>query len=254
MDIDKAIQQFNNYTKDYINLNRLCELKVNHTMRVMNLCSTIAQSLGFDEEKVTLAKLCGLLHDIARFEQWRRFENFSDLESVDHGDLGVEILTSDNNNLLRKFIPDSKYDSIILSSVKYHNKYLVADELSEDEKIFTNIVRDADKIDILYLYTIGHIALDVKDDAMSDAVFTNLINKNEISRKDIITSADRLAVSLGFIFDINYKNSLIILKETDYYNKEIDIYISKTNNELLKKQLEDIRKIINNYLEEMILC
>ena len=36
--------------------------------------------------------LIGLLHDIGRFEQVKVYDTFSDIDSIDHADYGVEIL------------------------------------------------------------------------------------------------------------------------------------------------------------------
>ena len=44
------------------------------------------------KEDIDLAWLTGLLHDIGRFEQVRRYGTFNDAKSIDHGKLGVEIL------------------------------------------------------------------------------------------------------------------------------------------------------------------
>ena len=252
MNIKRAIEQLKNYASKYIDLNSLCELKLHHTLRVMNLCEEIAISLNFSKEEIELAKLCGLLHDIGRFEQWKRFNTFNDSKSIDHGDLGVEFLTHNNNNLLRIFIEDEKYDSIILNSIKYHNKYKIPNDLTEQKKEFIKIVRDADKIDILYLYTIEDIHLDTNNEKFSDKILECLINQQEINRKDINTKADRLAISLGFLFDINYQKSFSILKNKNYYNKEIDIYKKDTKNKKFINQLEQIKVIIDEYINERI--
>ena len=58
-----------------------------------------------------LAELIGLLHDIGRFEQIKRYNTFIDKNSINHGQLGVKILFDDNQ--IRRFIKDSKYDDII---------------------------------------------------------------------------------------------------------------------------------------------
>ena len=63
-----------------------------------------------------------------------------------------------------------------------------------------------------------------------------------------------MAVSLGFIFDINYKESIKYLENRKYLDTIIDIYKKKTNNEELKKQLENIREVINNYMKELLEC
>ena len=120
--MEEAIKKFKEYTANYINLSDMCVLKLNHTMRVMELCGVIAESLGLSKEDIELAKICGLVHDIARFEQWRRYQTFTDARSVDHGNLGVEILCK--NNFIREFNADSSLDDLILKTVKNHNKYI----------------------------------------------------------------------------------------------------------------------------------
>ena len=243
----EAIEEFKNYTSNYLDYGEMIQLKINHTLRVVDYCERIAKSLNLTEEEIEIAKIIGLLHDIGRFEQWKVYNTFRDRDSIDHGDYGVEILTRDN--YLRKYIKDDKYDEIILNSIKYHNKYEVPEELDEKNKLFAKLIRDADKIDILYLRVIGELEVELDDNPLNDSIYDALINKKSINRKDLKTKTDRLGISLGFIFDINYKESFKILKEVKYFDQIIYIYKEKTNNEKLKEQLEEIRKIINNYIE-----
>ena len=250
MNVEKAIQEFIIYTNPYIKLSDNCRLKIDHTLRVVELCEEIAKSLNLSSEEVEVAKMIGLLHDIGRFEQWKRYETFVDSKSIDHADLGVEILTT--NNYIRKYYSDNKYDEIVLNAIAFHNKYKLPDDLNEKEELFSKIIRDADKIDILYLYTTGDINVDTENQKMTDKVYNDLIDKKEIKREDRINKADILSVSLGFIFDINFDKSFEILKDKNYINTEIDIYESKTNNLEYINQLEDIRKVINTYMEERL--
>ena len=253
MDLEYAKLEFLKYADKYKEEDTyLIDLKINHTFRVMDLCGEIAKSLDLSEEEIELAKLCGLLHDIGRFEQWRRYKTFIDAKSIDHGDLGVELLLQNNNKFLRKFISTDKYDFIILNCIKYHNKFSIDENLLEEEKLYARIVRDADKIDILYLYTIEEIKVDTNNQKFSKNIFNNLLNEKEIIRVEKKNKADNLSTSLGFIFDINFKHSFHILKEKDYYNKEIDLYLEKTNNKEFIEQLKLVRKEINKYIKERV--
>lgn len=252
MNLDKAINEFQKYTSNYNVNDNMIRLKINHTYRVMNNCEEISKSLDLDDEKTNIAKLIGLLHDIGRFEQWKNYHTFSDRESIDHANLGVNILKE--NNYIRKYISNSNYDDTILKSIENHNKYIISKDLSDEELLFTKLIRDADKIDILYLYTIKEIDLELDDNCFNDIVFNTLVNRKDVDRKDIKNKADELSVSLGFVFDINYKKSFEILKEKDFFNIIINQYIEKTNNNKLKEQLESIRTVISNYIEEMLEC
>ena len=91
-------------------------------MKVAELSEMIARGIGMDEENVQLAKVIGLLHDIGRFEQLRRFHDFRDYLTVDHAQLGVEILKE--NHLIRSFVEDEKYDDIIFQAIWFEQKYI----------------------------------------------------------------------------------------------------------------------------------
>lgn len=245
--MDNAIKEFIDYADKYVKEDKKHILKKEHTLRVMDLCEKIAISLKMDDEDIKIAKLCGLLHDIARFEQLKIYNTFIDRLSIDHGDLGVKILLE--NDFIRKFNSDEKIDSIILSSVKYHNKYKVPENLTDKEKLFTNIVRDADKIDIFFLIIKEEISVDIKDDIITDEVYNNILNNKLLDRTKNITQADRMCTWFGFVYDFNFEYSLKILKEKNYMNLIIDKYIEKTKNEITKNQLKNIKNHINKYLE-----
>ena len=245
-----AKEEFIQYTNKYKKYGNKIDLKTNHTFRVQKLCEELAKSEGLNNDEIELASTCGLLHDIGRFEQWKRYKSYKDLDTIDHGDLGVEILN--NNNFINKF--SNKNHNTILMSVKYHNKYKVPNTLTETNKYYTNIVRDADKIDILYLFSINVLKITKASTKMSEKIFNTLINKKQIKRIDVKNKSDEIAIRLGFVFDLNFKKSYEIIKENNYLNKIIDIQIKEIDNKELINQLQELRKCINNYIEEMILC
>ena len=245
--IDNALEEFKNYTDNYLEYGDMINLKINHTHRVITLCGKIAKSIKLSKKEVDISKLIGLLHDIGRFEQYKKYKTYNDKKSVDHASLGVEILRKDD--YLRKYIENDKYDKIILNSIKYHNKYTIPSNLDEKTMIFAKLIRDADKIDILNIYNSKEIEFEVEDNSFNESIYNSLINRKSINRDLIKTKTDRLAVPLGFVFDINYKESFNILKNKKYLNSLIDTYIKKTKNSELKEQLEEIRKVINNYIE-----
>ena len=246
IDIKNSIEKFKEYTDKYLLKNKKHKLKVDHTYRVMELCEKIAKSLNLSEEEVSLAKVCGLLHDIARFEQLDIFETFADSKSIDHGDLGYYILKKDN--FIDMFNDNKKFNSIILNSVKYHNKLSIPNNLSKEEALYTKIVRDADKLDILYLITTDDIKIDIQDDLISDNVLNSILNNKTINKTEVKTNADRICVWFGFLFFINFDYSIKYLKETKYFNIIIRNYILKSSNENTKKQLETIENHLDNYI------
>ena len=97
IDREKAKKAFNEYAEKYDSSIEKIKLKIEHTFRVSELCEEIALSLKMSKEDIDLAWLTGLLHDIGRFEQVRRYGTFNDAKSIDHGKLGVEILFLEGN-------------------------------------------------------------------------------------------------------------------------------------------------------------
>ena len=151
INLEKANKEFIKYTNKFDVQNYNIQRKVDHSIRVMNLSKRMAENLNLEQEEVELATLIGLLHDIGRFEQYNIYKTYNDLKSIDHGEAGVEIL--EDNEYIRKFVEDNRWDPIIKKAIVNHNKYELEKGLSEQEKSFCNIIKDCDKIDILYLGT-----------------------------------------------------------------------------------------------------
>ena len=129
IDIKNAQMEFLKYTEGFDLNNTNIKGKQSHSIRVMNISAKIAQSLGLNTNQVELATLIGLLHDLARFEQYTQFHTFKDLDSFDHGDYAIQIL----QNCMRKYINIDKYDNIIKTAIRNHNKFQIEEGLSQEE-------------------------------------------------------------------------------------------------------------------------
>lgn len=251
INIKKSKDEFMKYTNNYDIENENIDRKIYHSLRVMEISKKIATNMGLGNEKIELATLIGLLHDIGRFEQFKIYQTYSDLESIDHGDLGADILKQ--NNFIRNFIKESKYDEIILKSIQNHNKYKIADDLNKEEKFFCKIVRDADKIDILYeaieiFWKNGRE--EIQNDLISDKVYNEFLSKKPIKKDKNMkkNGIDKLVLMLAFVFDINFHESLEILKKEDYLNKILNNFDFKRQD--TKEKIENIRNVLNLYLNK----
>lgn len=204
IDIDRAKKNFIEYVKKYDTNNENIKRKEQHSLRVMKICEKIAKELKLTEEKIRLAVLIGLLHDIGRFEQYTIYETFSDKLSVDHADLGEKIL--DNNNFIRDFIIDDKYDKIIKCAIRNHNKYEIQKEIDEQELLYAKIIRDADKIDILYETAEGMVLSEnernkIENSSISFEYFEQFKRKKTIIKDGNETCLDKLILTVA-LFDI----------------------------------------------------
>lgn len=153
MDRDRALHAFTTYVAGYDPQNPRIALKVAHTLRVASLCERIARAEGLGADDVDRAWLLGLLHDIGRFEQVRRYDTFNDAASVSHAALGVEVLFGEGEGAaagpLVRLFADACDDELVRLAVGTHSDYRLPEGLDERTHLFCNILRDADKVDIL---------------------------------------------------------------------------------------------------------
>ena len=249
MNLEKSIEKFIKYTEKYDLNDSNIKGKQKHSIRVMNISKEIAKKIELTQEKIEIAALIGLLHDIARFEQYKQYHTFKDNISIDHGDLGVEILNKD----IRKYIETDKYDEIIKLAVKNHNKYKIQEGLTQEQELFVKIIRDADKIDIFY--ESAEIFWNQKETVVEESNITPKVlekfeNQIQVKREDKKTPIDDVISVMAFIFDINFKESFKILKQKDYINKVLNRY--NIHDYKTKQEIEKIRKLANEYIEQKI--
>ncbi len=149
IDKNRALTAFKTYTSNYDLKNSMIRHKVEHTARVAENCERIAASLDLDPDSISFAWFLGLLHDIGRFEQVKRYGTFIDSVSVDHAEFGADLLFRDK--LINEFSSEGLFDDwmeILEQAIRLHNKLNLPDELDERTRLFCEIIRDADKIDI----------------------------------------------------------------------------------------------------------
>ena len=242
-------EAFKEYVKNYDPEDKQVKLKIEHIERVSQLAKQMAEKLKLDEEDIKLAELIGLLHDIARFEQYTKYHTFKDAESIDHGDLGAEILKKD----IKKYIETDEYDELIQLAVKSHNKYKIQEGLTQKQEMFAKIIRDADKLDILYestcMFWKGRENL-VEESKITPEIIEEFKRNEPVDIRYRKTPVDEIVSVVAFIFDINYGTSFEILKRENYINKIIDRYNMIDKN--TKEQLEYIKNIASEYIEQKI--
>ena len=246
INLEKAKNEFINYTNNYDSNDDMIELKISHSLRVMEFAKNIATQMNLNEEDIEIAAIIGLLHDIGRFDQQTIYKTYSDLNSFDHGDYAVEILDRD----IRKYIEDDKYDDIILKAIKNHNKFQIEEGLTDKELLFAKIIRDADKLDILYQSTYrfwsGKEEL-VNNSDIYDDVLTSINNEHLIKKDKKYENINSVLFTVCYVFDINFKESFKILKQENYINKIFDRFNYKD-----PQLISNINNKINSYIDKQI--
>ena len=234
---ENAIEEFNNYAKQFDMANEMISKKYYHTFRVADYAKELAKTQNLDEHNTFIAYLCGLLHDIARFKQATEYKTFNDLKSFDHGDMGYNILIE--NDYILNYIKDEESKQIILKAVKNHNKYKIEENLTDKQLFFAKLIRDADKIDIL-----DKLTIEIKDksttidqDVMQTFKEHKTFKRDGTQRNDITESI----IALCLIFDLNFKESLKIIKEKQIIERNLNIlkkYLDKQTFKIIINELK----------------
>ena len=252
MNFEYAKKIFYEYLNQYDIENGSIKLKIIHTFEVVKKSEYIAKGLNLNIEDIELAKIIALLHDIGRFEQIKKFGCYDD-KKLEHAKFGI--ITLFENGLIRKFIQEDKYDSIIKKAIYNHNKYEIEEELDDRELLHCKIIRDADKLDNFRvrendkfedMFPGIYNKDTINAETISPKVYNDFMNEKCIELKDRKTIIDYWVCVLAFIFDLNYDISLKYVKDKNY----IDILIDRINyeNRDTKVKMEEIRKCAKNYI------
>lgn len=236
MDFNKAKDAFDKYVSSYDMKDKNIIHKYKHTYKVVDLMEELANRLSLDDEKIYLAKLIGLLHDIGRFEQLKLYSSYDDNKTYDHADASCDYLFKEGH--IRDFIEDSKFDNIIHNAVKNHNKKEIG-KMDDESLFFAKMIRDMDKVDI---YRGMAVDYEIKFDAseISEEVLKTFSETKLIDRKMIKTDSEETLVTLGFVFDFNFDCSLDILVETDNFDLFLGVVEVSPDSEKLWKKVREI--------------
>ena len=226
MQIDRLAAQraFADYVRAYDPSDPKIALKIAHTYRVAALCETIAESIGLLPEDTDLAWAAGLLHDVGRFEQVRRFGTFNDALSVDHAAEGARILFAQGH--IRDYLPDAREDALLETAIRSHSLYRLPDTLTARERTYCDILRDADKVDILRvncdtpltdIYNVTPAAL--RATAVTPAVKDCFFAHRAVLRTLKKTPADNVVGLASLAFELVYPASIAAVLRQGYLEK-----------------------------------
>ena len=242
-DRNQVISAFQNYVSAYNPADPKIRLKIDHTFRVAGLCRIIAKEAGTDPE---LSWLCGMLHDIGRFEQVRRFNTFVDADSVDHAQLSSELLFDDG--LITSFAPDLDHASshMLKTAIQCHSLYRLPAALSSEEASYCNVLRDADKIDIFRVNcdTPPEEIYNVTSDELRNADVTPevkncFLNHTAVQRNLRKTSIDYLVGHICLVFELVYPVSRAFAREQGYVQKILSF---QSDNQQTREWFEYMRQ------------
>jgi putative nucleotidyltransferase with HDIG domain len=228
------------------------EVKREHSYQVHANMEKMAIRMELNEEQQLVAEAIGLLHDIGRFEQFRRYQTFYDKVSVDHADLGVSVLQE--LNVLKEWPQEAQ--EWILTAIKWHNKKALPEDLSETERLYCKLIRDADKLDIWRVVTAYYcrmdeetnntLQLDLPDTPGYQPINVERIRQHEmVDLQDLKNLNDFKLLQVGWVFDINFATTLALLKQRNYLTP---LFASLPNDDIIG----ELKKEVENYIEKVL--
>jgi len=199
------------------------DLKKNHSFNTTKIIEALALTIDMSEVDILLAKSAAILHDVGRFEQLLKYNTFADTDQINHIDLGIAFIKEQEFTSL---ISDEELE-IILDCIKYHTGSEIPKSMDEKNRIFIQLIREADRIDILNIvskyysnYKPGsnkRLELELADKPdISKKVFKSIMDEKVVDYKDVLTLNDLKLQQMSWIFDLNLKQSFRIVSEKTY--------------------------------------
>ena len=223
MKIDRARAQraFADYAAHYNTADPKVKLKIDHTYRVAALCGRIAESLSLPQQDIDLA--------------W----------------LSVSVLFDEGR--IRDYLDDTNADSLLRAAVEWHSAFRLPDSLDERTQRLCQILRDADKIDILrvnvetpmeeiYNVTTAQLRQSPVTPAVMDAFYEHHCVLHSLKK----WPADNAVGHASLVFELCYPESLRIVDEQGWLWR---LLAFKTDNPDTARAFEKITAEMKRWLK-----
>ena len=251
-----ALEAFKSYADFYDTDDIKIKLKIDHTYRVADIASRIGTSVGADPD---FSWFLGLLHDIGRFEQLTQYGTFKDADSVDHAELGADILFKDG--LIESFPNPS--DTVGLedkrliaeTAIRLHNKLSLPGGLDEKTLLYCKILRDADKADIFRVLT--EPPYDERNDMIvensadmgptRDDVMQCVHEHRCVPRRSDFTPFEAFISQCCMAFELEFPESVKIVREQGYLWQLMNLEVRSVS---MSEQLETLRAEMERVWED----
>lgn len=231
------VRRFNDFTRPYADnagVDRATvNIKIDHTARVLDIASSIVEMEHFPEPVATTARLAALFHDTGRFPQFAKYGVFSDKASENHARLGMK-------TLLREHLLDglpAAQRRIILGAVFLHNvRHLPTSLMAKPNSVLaqvTNVVRDADKLDIMPVM-LAHLdgtrpmnkavtlGIEPDPDKYSPTILEHFDKKEVGDYGSMRWQNDFKLLVLTWVYDFNFPASFRLLKSRGHLEAIMD--------------------------------
>ena len=166
--------------------------------------------------------------------------------------MGCTILFEEG--LIERFIDDTNNEDCYLlkTAIDLHSEYRLPDSLSEEERLYCNIIRDADKVDIFRVACeepINNVYSISREEELASEISPKVLEAfyehHAIKRELRQTMIDYKVGFVSLSFELVFERSKEIALEQGFLMKIID---DDYTNEKTIKEIEGIKKELEDYL------
>jgi len=228
---------------EFINAN--LKLKEEHSRRTCEEMLYLAQELGLADNQKRIAEVIALFHDIGRFEQFVRYRTYNDGRSMNHCLLGLEVLGE--TKVLDGV--ERKERELIEKAIEYHGLKELPGNLDGECLLFSRLIRDADKLDILYVVTEYYrqyrdnpqefmLELEFPDEqGYSPELVEEILRGRQIDYGEVRTLNDAKLLQLGWVYDVNFTVILKRIKQRRFLEMLFDFLPETRDIERVKEKI-----------------
>ncbi len=248
---------FDNYVAGFYgndkSINTNLKMKEEHSRRVCEEMSYLTGELGLTENQKRIADAIALFHDVGRFEQFVKHRTYSDFKSVNHCLLAVDVLRREK--VLEQV--DGREKELIEKAIEYHGRIELPADLDGDGLLFSQLIRDADKLDIFYVvmnYSRQYrdepenFSLDLEfpdEPGYSAEVVEEILRGRRIDYSRLRTLNDMMLCQLTWVHDVNFTATLKRINKRRFLEKIFD-FLPKT------EDIGNVREKIFKYVDSRI--
>lgn len=245
----QIIQEYNKFLWDFANKYDTQDSniirKIIHSYDVAKCCYKISCHLQLNERERYFCYLIGLLHDLGRLEQWKIYNTYNDIISVDHGLLSFEILNKiDCKNLF--YLTDNEVE-ILKYSIKHHTKPYTG----KNEKIlfFNDILINADTFSNVLTIANGAIQMTVEKNGFTKELLEDFLNQKLLIEYSPNTKLDRCLMLMACCYYVKLpflREEILNCNYIDIIYETFSKYLNKNDKEVFLQAKNTLKK---NYLK-----
>ena len=199
-------------------------LKIEHTRKVCEAMEQLSSGEKLSENDAHIASTVALLHDVGRFPQYRRWRTFRDSESDNHARMAIDVIREEK--VLAEIAPEEQL--LIEEAIRFHNVLEPPATIKSPTRLFIDLIRDADKLDIWRVFvellaqlpeerpTAATLGLPDLPGIVSEKCIVALESGAIVPLDTVTCFNDFKLLQISWIYDLTSTTARRILLESEY--------------------------------------